>query len=362
MEIECIGVSQAVALTALQNAGISAEIESYNHSVRSHWKITTDSSVSDGRGMPGIEVVSPILRGEAGLAELRKVADALNVAGATANRSCGLHVHVGADDLSLEDIKTVVRRYTAFESVIDTFMPQSRRGDNNTFCKSMSRWSTWEGHRLTGCDTLSQLRSSYFDRYYKINLAAFIRQGTLEFRQHSGTVQADKITNWVRFVVNFVETSRVSVVETVETPAPAARRRGRPAGRTNAREKGLFKILKAMYDYQNGDSSERPTISHLARISGYSEASIPACMSEIRRKWSLGSIRKNRYYGYYSVSISYTHFIEIERQVNSGVPATVAQPVVRTTTVAFQGEDSALRGLPASVVSYFNERAAELAA
>jgi hypothetical protein len=355
VEIECIGVSQTTALDALRAAGVNAEIESYNHNTRTHWKITYDSSVSGPGGMPGIEVVSPVLSGPEGLAELRKVADALNAAGATANRTCGLHVHVGTTDLTIDDIKTIVKRYTTFENVIDTFMPNSRRGDNNTYTKSMRRWAACEGSRLEACESLSALRSSYFDRYYKINLAAFVRQGTIEFRQHSGTVSAEKITNWVLFVLNFVEQSRVTMV--VSDAAPA-RRRGRPGGRSNARDKGLFKILNMLNDYNA--HGERPTIQRLAEVSGYSEASIPACISEIRRKWNV-RVRKSRWANaYVTVGLTAERYEQIRSQVSGEVVAPA--PVTRVAVPVYAGEDSALRGLPMSVVSYFNERAAELAA
>ena len=76
VEIECIGITSAVACEAIRAAGLTCEIEGYNHNTRDHWKIVTDGSVRDNRGNPGIEVVSPILRGTAGMTALKKVADA----------------------------------------------------------------------------------------------------------------------------------------------------------------------------------------------------------------------------------------------------------------------------------------------
>ena len=34
-----------------------------------------------------------------------------------------------------------------------------------------------------------------------------MRHGTVEFRQHAGTVDAIKIVNWVKLVANFVESA-----------------------------------------------------------------------------------------------------------------------------------------------------------
>ena len=57
--------------------------------------------------------------------------------GATANRSCGYHVHLDAADLTASDIRAIVTRYADHESEIDAFMPPSRRGNANTYCGSV---------------------------------------------------------------------------------------------------------------------------------------------------------------------------------------------------------------------------------
>lgn len=351
MEIECIGITAEVALSAIRATGLPCEIEGYNHNTRSHWKITTDSSVRDNRGNPGIEVVSPILSGTAGMTALKTVADALNAAGATANKTCGIHVHVGASDLSIDEIKMIVKRYASFETVIDSYMPVSRRASNNQYLKSMSDWSAYYGAALAECQTVSAMSARGWDRYYKINLAAYVRQGTIEFRQHSGSVSSEKIGNWVLFVLNFVEVSRQLVASV--SPAPVARRRGRPAGRTNARDKGLFKIVRELHTA--GSASQ----ARLAEVSGYSVTSIPACISEIRRKWSL-RITKSRLWGTYRANISYTTFLTIEQSVTTGTSTPAVRASVGMPTISV--DDHALSGLSAGVVSYFNERAMELAA
>jgi hypothetical protein len=44
-------------------------------------------------------------------------------------------------------------------------------------------------------------------RYRKVNIASFNRHGTIEFRQHEGTMDPDRILNWVQFCTHFVEES-----------------------------------------------------------------------------------------------------------------------------------------------------------
>ena len=206
IEMEIVGIDRQTALRALRAISISVQNEDYNHNTRGYWKLVSDSSV---RG--GFEVVSPVLHGEAGLEEARAVATALDDAGATANRSCGLHVHFDARDLTAGDIHTIVRRYARHEAEIDAFMPQSRRGSTNTYCRSVSDFLD---ARFESARTIEEMVRAQSGRYFKVNLQSFPRYGTVEFRQHSGTVSAAKVTSWVRFLGEFIEACK--------TPNPPA--------------------------------------------------------------------------------------------------------------------------------------------
>ena len=200
IEMEIVGITRETAVAALQAVNINAVSEDYNHVTRRHWKIVSDSSV---RG--GFEVVSPILYGEAGVAEAEIVARALDDAGATVNASCGLHVHFDAADLNVDAIKTILRRYAKFENEIDSFMPKSRRGNANRYCHSLNEHIS----AVDSANSINDLLRCYGSRYYKINLESISRHGTIEFRQHSGTVNAAKIVNWVRFLAAFIEQCKV---------------------------------------------------------------------------------------------------------------------------------------------------------
>src|SRR3954471_13516944 len=118
IEIECFGLDMYEAARLITNAGVSCHVEQYGHSAPRTWKIVTDASVPDG-----FEIVSPILSGEAGLAQVRTVSATLLAHGGKVDKRCGFHVHVNARDLSGADLISVVRRYAAHESQIDAFMP-----------------------------------------------------------------------------------------------------------------------------------------------------------------------------------------------------------------------------------------------
>jgi len=172
--------------------------------INAAWRVVADGSVQGG-----CEVVSPILSGNAGLDTLRRVVRVLKAAGASVNNSCGFHVHVDARDLEGIEIINAVSRYARHESVIDGFMAPRRRGDRSQWCHTM----TPVAQRLLADGAYSTAQGLQYlvsSRYFKLNVHAFVRHGTLEFRQHAGTMNINKMVNWIIFAVNFVETSRMA--------------------------------------------------------------------------------------------------------------------------------------------------------
>jgi len=277
VEIECVGLSETSACAALRAAGLKAEQSAHSSNV---WSVKQDCSVNDREThLSSCEVVSPILKGRAGLKAVATAARALREAGAFANASCGLHVHIGAKGMSRDHILSIVRRYANFEPSIDRMMPRARR--NSQYAHSLNSLIEHYGQSLATTVTALMLGNVPGSRYYRINLVALQRHGTIEFRQHEGTVDADTITNWVLFLLNFVEASK-----------PAARR-GRPrvnpvrvprARKTvSKRELGLAKVVRCLADSPGLFVST----ARLSQVSGYSERSMAVCMTEIRNSWNL---------------------------------------------------------------------------
>lgn len=245
IELEFFGITRNDVETALTNAGIACYLDDSDSecdnedcddqgycscgSVErrlSGWKVTSDGSIrANGGGYVGfdmdVELVSPILSGQEGLREVARVAEIVSAAGAQVNRTCGFHVHLGANDLSGEVFLNLVKRYALHEDAIDAFMPESRRGNANEYCRSVQRLlRLTEGHRQgVSMDQVAQnfdggrtARGEYLGydsggRYFKLNLCAFLAHGTVEFRHHGGTVNPEKIVNWIIFCQNFVQNS-----------------------------------------------------------------------------------------------------------------------------------------------------------
>jgi len=166
------------------------------------WDIHGDGSIRDNTGSrSGIEFVSPVLRGQSGLDQVAVVANALRDMGAQVNASCGFHVHVGAAGNDLTFFKNLVKLYASYEREIDEVMPVSRRSNNAGFCRSLTNINFAVIDRATSLRGLisevARSAGASTDRYVKLNLAAMDRHGTVEFRHHSGTVDAVKAVNWI---------------------------------------------------------------------------------------------------------------------------------------------------------------------
>ncbi len=203
IELEIVHRNQRQLRDAIRSRGILCEIEGYNHSTRRYWKIVSDASVNGG-----YELVSPVLKGQSGLDEVKAVCEALSEVGALINKSCGFHAHFGTDDFkeSVSVWRNLYINYATLEEDIDAFMPPSRR--RNTYCASL-KVRGWR-EKMENARTLVELEKAITkrSRYFKLNSQSYWRHGTVEFRQHSGTIEFDKIRNWLLFCARLVELSK----------------------------------------------------------------------------------------------------------------------------------------------------------
>lgn len=206
VEIEFFGITRNAAAIALQAAGVDAVVEGYNHTTTAHWKIVTDSSVSaTGTGSySGNEIVSPILQGEDGYAAVRLVCKTLTEAGARVGATCGLHVHHDANDLTADEVGRVVEMYAVNQNHINGLVSRSRRGSR--WARNWSQYDIADLKAEIACGT--DLKRKSWDRYKTVNMDAYRKYGTLEFRQHQGTLSGDKIVAWVRFGQTMIEAAR----------------------------------------------------------------------------------------------------------------------------------------------------------
>ena len=171
------------------------------------WVVKEDGSLSH----LGCELVSPILSGEDGLRDVGKALDALAESGATVDRSCGLHVHVDAGGLTANAFVRCFEQYCLAEDEIDLWMSEERRGNKANFARSRidffpSIKSHFAALTSRGSFTINEfIGTAGLPRYSKINLLSYLKHGTIEFRQHHGTVDKIQAINWIRWCVGFAD-------------------------------------------------------------------------------------------------------------------------------------------------------------
>lgn len=170
-------------------------------------------------GRRGIEFQTPKLKGKAGEDAIKAICKTLNANDFTIQRSAGLHIHLDAAGLVPKrrtkdkpvKLVSMFTFYIAFEDVILSLLPKSRRG--NQYCTVMkNEFSTRELHEVYTleqlekiwyrCDTrktVSERKGNKYDnsRYLGVNLHSLFANKHLEVRYHSGTLDATKILEWV---------------------------------------------------------------------------------------------------------------------------------------------------------------------
>lgn len=185
----------------LKDNGINANFAHRPVTSVDGWKVTTDSSC-------GFEIVSPVLSGEKGLNEVKKVVKLLKAI-AKVNAKCGLHVHIGAQNMTPWDIRNIYVRYARAEFIIDGLMPKSRQESNNHACLSLDDQTIfyWLLKYTESQLTLDKLIAHQESRYCKLNLHALRVHGTIEYRHHGGTLNHNRVINWIKFCLHFSSTT-----------------------------------------------------------------------------------------------------------------------------------------------------------
>lgn len=210
VEIECIVNHENVKRT-MNDAGVNYQFECRNHRDNHNgmYRFVPDGSLSSDRAdARAIEMVTPVLDNlNGGFDNLKNAVSALNAAGATVNKTCGLHVHVAVPNMTDEQYINTFVNYMYLENVIATFLAPSRRngGIGRHWCDTLKDHKRDLLNAHTKGDVYNALDGN---RYHCVNACAYRDHRTIEFRQHQGTVDYDKISNWALFCGMLVAWSR----------------------------------------------------------------------------------------------------------------------------------------------------------
>ncbi len=222
-ELEYVGITQRRTAEVVAEAvgGTSRYVGMHlnNYKVRlpdgREWEIVSDSSVGRESHRCGCETVTPILK-LADMEMLQKVVRALRAAGARADYTCGLHVHVGAQGMDARQIQNLAKSWYMAEKV---FVEGC-----GTAAARLARWTRpleapfIEAMIKTRKPTMETLAAAYYgeygnryshyspQRYRTLNLHNLWNghKGTVEFRLFEATTHAGEIKANVLFAMSMV--------------------------------------------------------------------------------------------------------------------------------------------------------------
>jgi hypothetical protein len=185
--------------------------------------------VYDGSCPFGGEMVTPILK-MADMGILQSVTRGLKTAGCKTSSnydSSGIHVHVGAQDLTIDQVRNLARYTNAWESHIKSAVntaPARRR-----WCKDMDQAFVTRLEGKKGNWTRADLDSAWYDthsghygktrkyhtsRYQGLNLHALFTNGTVEFRYFDATTHAGKVRSYVELCLGLVARAKAAKTAT----------------------------------------------------------------------------------------------------------------------------------------------------
>ena len=202
------------------------------------FELVRDGSVTHG----GQEMVVYPMIGDQFLSGVSAIHKNLTLRKCGVDETCGFHVHVQGQDYGAFELRRLIWLYTKLEKeIFSTFCTPERIGSR--FCKPylmdeewfkrlwgfqtsaeirdfLIRWLYSETLRprtrytedgqiqeIGGFRNLSEIRNHKYEacRYHGLNLHTWFQRQTLEFRQHQGTLDKERLTYWPLFCGWFVE-------------------------------------------------------------------------------------------------------------------------------------------------------------
>lgn len=183
------------------------------------WQVMRDSSIQPQRNDGTnayideykVELVTPILKYE-DIETLQEIIRALRAAGAKANSSCGIHIHVDGANHTGSSLKKLVEFFTNRQDLIYESLQIGQRA--NQWCRKVSKdlntafkadkkgdnlESLW--YSRANDDYRGGIDHQHYNptRYHGLNLHAYFSKGTVEFRLFNSTLHAGKVKAYIQF-------------------------------------------------------------------------------------------------------------------------------------------------------------------
>jgi hypothetical protein len=194
---------------------LERDLYANNFEIKNNWRIVHDGSISpSGEDDVGREFVSRGgLSGDELYMSINNMTSILTREDWYVNKSCGLHVHIDARDLRARQLAYILAVAKLCEPVIYKMMPPSR--GNTRWAKRIPMSiekilrihdeedfiDAW--YRSHG--TNPSMEKYNDSRYCGVNMHSRVIHGSIEFRHHSGTLNPEKIINWIEICQSIVK-------------------------------------------------------------------------------------------------------------------------------------------------------------
>lgn len=175
------------------------------------WKCMYDSSIVAASHYQKCELVSPILTYD-DMTDLQEIVRAFRSAGAisSAEKQCGIHVHIGLGDHTIKTLKNLVNYMSSYQDVI--YKALKINPCRERWCKKLEPMLI-DKFNQRGLDSMAKGESAWYGegreygkhehynhtRYHGLNLHSVFSKGTIEFRLFNGTLHAGEIRSYITF-------------------------------------------------------------------------------------------------------------------------------------------------------------------
>lgn len=181
-----------------------------------------DDCYSSSEGGDCAEFVSPILNhyNSSGLRQLCE-----DLGGSVVNSTPGIHVHVGAGDLSIPDVARLARAYSIVSPFLWPLMDRTSFGycrdvssENIAFWLAQARRDAKAGVvSAVQVAPVERLGSQPDNRYRDLNLQALAAHGTIEFRAMGPIYDYEHLVRWAWICREMVNISKLELLPEVWT-------------------------------------------------------------------------------------------------------------------------------------------------
>ena len=181
------------------------------------------------------------------------------------------------DEMQIELIKDIVRRYAYNQETINRFMPLSRQSENSTMYKTIGWLSRPDpSAQLDAVTSIEELTSLIGrNRDAKYNAVNTKPRATIEFRQHPSTTSSKKVMNWISLIIQLAEYSDAHRIRYVQSQAASTQVIDTP-------ECPYRRLSNIGQLYNSARQEGGATVRDMMQLTGMSAQNIRARFSEIR--------------------------------------------------------------------------------